>query len=148
MMKSETFVLEGTRVKLMRMEIKHADELLEAAQDTPIWSGSMKGIYVLADAISYINDNYKNKITLEQLSSTVNMSPFYFSRMFKKETGYSPYEYIIIVRINEAKRLLKGSDLLIKEIAYRVGFNSESRFVTSFRKNTELSPTEFRNVTI
>lgn len=101
---------------------------------------------IISNAIAYITNNYKNKITLEQLSSSVNMSPFYFSRIFKKETGYSPYEYIIMVRINEAKRLLKGSNLLVKEVAFKVGFHSESSFVSSFRKNTKFSPMEFRNM--
>lgn len=98
----------------------------------------------ILNAINYIQINYKNKITLEELSSSVNMSPFYFSRLFKKETGYSPYEYIIITRINEAKKLLKNSNLLIKEIAFMIGFNSESNFVTCFKSHTNLSPKEFR----
>lgn len=96
-------------------------------------------------AIDYINSHYGDKINLEDLSSLVNMSPFYFSRKFKKETGYSPYEYIIMTRINEAKKLLKGTKLLIKEISFRVGFNSETNFVTCFRSHTNLTPTEFRD---
>ncbi len=96
-------------------------------------------------AIDYINDHYGEKITLEDLSSFVNMSPFYFSRKFKKETGYSPYEYIIMTRLNEAKKLLKITNLLIKEISFKVGFNSEANFVTCFRSHTNLTPKEFRD---
>jgi AraC-like DNA-binding protein len=99
-------------------------------------------------ATSHIKHNYKNKITLEELSSRVNLSPFHFSRVFKKETGYSPYEYIQITRINEAKKLLKGSNLLIKEVAFATGFNSESSFVTSFKKHTKLTPKNFRNTPV
>jgi AraC-like DNA-binding protein len=99
-------------------------------------------------ATSHIKHNFKNKITLEELSSRVNLSPFHFSRVFKKETGYSPYEYIQITRINEAKKLLKGSNLLIKEVAFATGFNSESSFVTSFKKHTKLTPKNFRNTPV
>lgn len=99
----------------------------------------------VAKAISYIEGNYKNKLTLEELSSKVNLSPFYFSRMFKKGAGYAPYEYIVMVRLNEAKRLLKSTILPIKEIAFSTGFNSESNFVTCFKNNTNVTPKEFRN---
>jgi AraC family transcriptional regulator len=99
-------------------------------------------------ATTFIQDNYKNKITLEELSSRVNLSAFYFSRLFKKEMGYSPYEYILMTRINEAKKLLKGSSLLIKEIAFATGFNSEASFVTSFKKHNNLTPTDFRDTPV
>lgn len=99
----------------------------------------------VARVISFIQDNYKNKLTLEELSSKVNLSPYYFSRMFKKEVGYSPYEFIIMVRLNEAKRLLKGTISPIKEIAFSTGFNSESNFVTCFKNNTNVTPKGFRN---
>lgn len=99
----------------------------------------------ILDAITHIENNYKNKITLEELSSKVNLSSFYFSRIFKKETGYSPYEYIIMIRLNEAKKLLKSTKLPIKEIAFSTGFNSESNFVTCFKNNTNVTPKEFRN---
>jgi len=93
----------------------------------------------------FIKDNYKNKLTLEELSSKVNLSLFYFSRIFKKESGYTPYEYIIMIRINEAKRLLKSTQLSIKQIAFSTGFNSESNFVTCFKNNSNVTPKEFRN---
>jgi AraC family transcriptional regulator len=99
----------------------------------------------ILDAIAYIENNYKTKISLEVLALNVNLSVFHFSRMFKKETGYSPHEYIIMVRLNEVKKLLKTTSLTIKEIAFTTGFNSESNFVTCFKNNTKITPTVFRN---
>lgn len=96
------------------------------------------------EAIAYIENNYKTGISLKDLAGHVNTSPFHFTRIFKKETGYTPYEYIIKVRINHAKTLLKKTDLLIKEIAYEVGFSSESNFVSSFRAHVNITPNEFR----
>jgi AraC family transcriptional regulator len=96
------------------------------------------------DAVTYIENNYRTKISLRDLSAQVNTSPYHFTRIFKKETGYTPYEYIIKVRINHAKTLLKKTDLLIKEIAFEVGFSSESNFVNSFRSHVNLTPNDFR----
>lgn len=103
-----------------------------------------KDSYVL-DAITYIEANFKEKLTLKNISSSVCISPFHFSRTFKKETGYSPYEYIIKTRINYAKDMLKKTRCSIKEIAFEVGFNSESNFVHTFHTATDMTPNEFRN---
>lgn len=98
------------------------------------------------DSILYIKSNFKDKISLQDIAESVSISPFHFSRIFKKETGYSPYEYILIVRINHAKNLLKTTNMLIKEISFECGFSSESNFITSFKKHTNMSPKQFRNV--
>lgn len=100
------------------------------------------------DAISYIHKNFSSRITLNDLAGYIKMSPFHFSRKFKKETGYSPYEYIIKTRIDNAKTLLKKTKLNIKEIAYAVGFNSESNFVNTFHQSVSLTPNDFRNTPV
>lgn len=101
---------------------------------------------LINSSISFIKDNFTNKISLKDIAHSVSISPFYFSRLFKKETGYSPYEYIILVRLNHAKHLLKTTDMLIKEIAFECGFNSESNFVLTFKKHTNINPKQFRNI--
>lgn len=97
-------------------------------------------------SITFIRNHFKNKITINDVANHVNISIFHFSRTFKKETGYSPYRYINMIRLNHAKSLLKSTQLFIKEIAFECGFNSESNFVTSFKQHTNLTPTEFRNM--
>ena len=97
-------------------------------------------------AINYIQNNYKDKITLDSLASNSCLSPYYFSRLFKKETGYTPYQYITNIRINRAKTLLINSTFTIKEICFQCGFNSESNFVTSFKEHTGTTPSDFRNL--
>lgn len=99
----------------------------------------------ISEAMGYIELNYSKKINLTQIAQEINLSPFYFSRQFKKETGYSPYEYIIKIRLEHAKLMLKNTTLHIKEIAFNCGFLSESNFVYSFHKNVGLSPMDFRN---
>lgn len=97
------------------------------------------------DAINYIENNYKEKISLKALSAYVNISTYHFSRIFKKETGYSPYEYIIKTRIDKAKIMLKKTRMSIKEIAFEVGFNCESNFVDSFHRSVNQTPKSFRD---
>ena len=103
---------------------------------------------VILSSINFIRENYHKKLALDDLATNVNISPYHFSRLFKKETGYSPYEYITITRLNQAKTLLKTTDLTIKEIAFSVGFNSESNFVTCFKKHGDVTPSKFRTTSV
>jgi len=105
----------------------------------------MEGVSPVIDAVTYIHSNYRTKINIGDLAAYVKVSPFHFSRIFKKETGYSPYEYIIKTRIDHAKTLLRQTRLSIKQIAYEVGFESESNFVNIFRQKVCLTPNDFRN---
>jgi AraC-like DNA-binding protein len=102
----------------------------------------------LDKAITYIQNNYDQKISVRNLALYACMSLYYFSRVFKKSTGYSPHEYITMVRLNRAKILLKATELSIKELAFKVGFNSEANFITCFKKHTTYTPNEFRKMPI
>lgn len=67
-----------------------------------------------------------------------------FRKLFKSETGYSPHQYHLNLRINKAKELLQTTELNIKEIAYQTGFESEFYFSKLFRKKSGISPTDYR----
>lgn len=106
------------------------------AQDT--------GACVAEDTLAYISENADKPLTLEMLAKRVSLSPFYFTRVFKKETGFTPHEYIIRVRVDLARFMLKTTDSSIKEIAFRCGFNSECSFCTTFKKAAGVTPTSYR----
>lgn len=95
-------------------------------------------------AKKYILRNIEKELTLDIVADYVGLSSSHLSRKFKKETSYSPYEYIILVRINKAKHLLKTTDMPVKEIAYGVGYHSESNFCNSFTQRIGISPINFR----
>lgn len=99
----------------------------------------------IEDTISYICENITDNLSLDELSSRVSLSPYYFTRVFKKETGFTPHEYIISTRINAAKFYLKSSPYPIKEICFSCGFTSESNFCTSFKKVVGMTPSDYRN---
>ncbi len=98
----------------------------------------------IEETISYINDNITEELSLEFLSERVSLSPYYFTRVFKKETGFTPHQYVLYTRINHAKFLLKNTDLSIKEICFICGFSVESNFCTSFKKWTNVTPSNYR----
>ena len=84
---------------------------------------------------------------MEMLSEKACLSPFYFTRVFTKETGMTPYQYLLSTRISAAKFLLKSTSVSIKEIACRCGFTSSSGFCTAFKKWENLTPKEYRDKT-
>ena len=99
---------------------------------------------IIEDSIAYINDHLTQELSLEDLAAKAALSPFYFSRLFKKETGFSPHQYILATRISNAKFLLQSTGDSVKNICFTVGFTSESSFCTAFKKETGLTPSEFR----
>ena len=106
--------------------------------------GASKMSEITEHAMRYIEAHYEEELTLQQLSAEVSMSQYHFSRIFKKECGYSPYEYIVLTRMNRAMYLLKTTDLPIKEVAQAVGYHSQSTFSAAFSNRAGLSPKKFR----
>lgn len=100
---------------------------------------------VIDDALEYINENLGREMTVRMIADSVGMSESHFSRKFRKSMNSSPKEYLIRRRLTEAKRLLKTTSYTVKEIAFLVGFNSESHFVNTFSAQIGLSPKKFRD---
>ncbi|TAH72755.1 MAG: AraC family transcriptional regulator [Anaerolineaceae bacterium] len=113
---------------------------------TPTKVNSIDYIEMAEKTISYINEHFAEKLTVEMLARQVGLSQYHFIRTFKKETGHTPHEYIINTRINSAKYLLKNSKLSIKDICYNTGFSSESVFCSAFKKRQGSTPTEYRTL--
>lgn len=97
---------------------------------------------------NHIEENYEQDLTIQDLSQIAGLSEYYFSRLFKKQTGYTLHEYIIKTRVINAKILLKSTNLSLREIAYQCGFTNESSFSNTFKKNTDMTPAVFRNTDI
>ncbi len=96
------------------------------------------------DAVLYIRSNVGKEITLKELARIANLSPSHFSRCFKRQTGFSPIEYIINTRIERAKTLLVRTHQTVAEIAYEVGYSSSSSLINLFLKQVDESPKQYR----
>lgn len=97
-------------------------------------------------AKEFIISNYDKNIAISDMANAAHMSVSYFSKLFKKSMGFSPYDYLLSVRLDKAKEMLKQTDYSVESIAYKTGFNSSSNFVYFFKKETGLSPLKFRNI--
>lgn len=97
------------------------------------------------DVLSFIHNNYSQKITLQDIADSVFVSKGECCRFFKKSLKMSPYDYLINYRINQSMKLLKSSSSSILDIAENVGFNNVSHYIQIFRKKTGLTPHEYRN---
>jgi len=99
----------------------------------------------IARAKHYIQENQAEDLSLGQVAKAVNMSAFYFCKMFKKATGLNFTNYVSRVRIEKAKNLLLNRNLRVSEIAYEVGFQSLTHFNRAFKRIMGQSPTEYRS---
>lgn len=111
-----------------------------------ITAGTKKERGILYDILQYIDTHYREDISVDLLCAQAHLSRFYFCRLFKKELGYSPYEYLTIVRLGKAKQLLRDTDMSVKEIAFDTGFHSEANFIRTFKAYTEMTPGQFRRI--
>ena len=98
----------------------------------------------VASAVAYIGEHFRYPISLQYLADHASISPYYFTRVFRQETGFTPHQYIIHTRLANAKFLLRTTEESVKNIAIQTGWGSESTFCTAFRKSTGMTPTRYR----
>lgn len=95
-------------------------------------------------AMAFARANYMNKLSIDDIIGGTHLSKYYFLRLFKRHTGMGLYEYLNNVRVAEAKRLLKDTDLTVGAVAQSVGFDDVNSFLRYFKKTTGATPAAFR----
>ena len=98
----------------------------------------------ISQVVDFITEHLFEDLSVNDIARSVNLSPSHLSRLFKMRTGFSPHEFITLRRIDAAKELLLTTPLSVKQIAFRVGYHSESNFITSFSGKTGMTPAVFR----
>ena len=101
--------------------------------------------YVVEQILSYFEEHYNEKISLDQIAENMYLSPFYISKIFKSETGGTPIRHLIDIRLDKAKELLeRGWGGSIQEVAAKVGYDDAYHFSKLFKKRYGLSPSQVR----
>lgn len=101
---------------------------------------------IIIKAKEYIDSNFNKDISLDDISRQMNLSPYYFSKLFKEETGENFVEFLTRVRIDTAKELLRHPEKSMKEICCDVGYSDPNYFSRIFKKVVGQTPTEYREI--
>lgn len=95
-------------------------------------------------AVEYLESNFDKKISLDDLAHEMNYSSYHFLRIFKAETGITPFKYLMNIKIEKAKIMLKKTNLSVEQIGNSCGFESNSYFTQAFSNMTGVSPSTYR----
>lgn len=101
--------------------------------------------YQLKNVIDFVRSSIHGAISLEGLAASIHLSVFHFSRLFKNTIGVSPYQFVLQLKIEYAKRLIKQR-VSIGEIAYMLGFTDSAHFCNAFKKIVGQSPLQFYTI--
>lgn len=96
------------------------------------------------ESIKYLEENYQKEYCLEDVAQAANLSPYHFIRVFKSQTGKTPYELLMNIKMKKAKEMLMDSSKTITEISSLLVFSSSSHFARVFSRIVGLSPTAYR----
>ncbi len=123
------------------------DILTEFLLAGPSARGEADDALMAEEITAYIAGHFAEDLPLEKLAARAGLSLYHFIRVFKRETGFTPHEYIVNTRITTAKYLLKNSSRTVKEICRSTGFSSESVFCSAFKRSQGVTPGQYRNQT-
>lgn len=96
---------------------------------------------------SYVARHFSRALSLGEMAAHVGLSPYHFAREFKAATGLPPYRYVVAQRLDEAKRLLRRTDWPVFRVADAVGYESASHFSALFKRETGVTPGQYRALT-
>lgn len=136
-METDDMIIELLKLVVNSITIPPIDEELNM---------SLKKFHLVTieKAKEYINENFNRDISLFEISEYACVSPFHFSRIFKKFTSFSPHQYLQNIRLKHSEMLLKNGFAPIAEISFQAGFTSAEYFATVFRQKYGVSPSDYR----
>lgn len=138
-----------TKALLLRLLVLVGREYKKAITSPETQSIYEKHRDALSDAIMYVDKHYVENLSTEDVARHAMMSPSYFRYLFKQMTGKTLVEYINSIRISKASELLRTSpDIRIIDICYQIGYNNVNYFNKMFRRETGISPSQYRKKTL
>lgn len=118
--------------------------LCDTTSNTPSVGETDKALRYIREVIRFISNRYQEPIKIQEIADLCGLDRSYLCKIFKHATNYTPQEYLIFFRIKKAKQLLKDPELPIQHIAYSVGYNDPFAFSKVFKKETGVSPSQYR----
>ncbi|GFH96836.1 HTH-type transcriptional activator RhaS [Lachnospiraceae bacterium] len=136
-------MLKAYLMQLLLLILKEQSPPPQAMQGYSFDSVNKK--YVVEQIVSYFEDHYSDKISLDTIAENMYLSPFYISKIFKSETGDTPIRHLINIRLERARELLlQGSEMSVQEVAAAVGYDDAYHFSKLFKKYYGKSPSQIR----
>lgn len=142
------FMLKAHLMQILLLMIRDISEAEDTGQKGCNFESYNKS-YAVKKIINYLNENYENKISLDQIAHNMYLSPVYISKIFKEETGESPINYLIKIRLEKARDILLNSDGgSIKSTANSVGYEDVYHFSKLFKKYYGISPLYYKKTAL
>ncbi|MGB8453884.1 MAG: AraC family transcriptional regulator [Anaerocolumna sp.] len=142
------FMLKAHLMQILLLVIRDISEVQDINQKGCNFESYNKS-YAVKKIINYLNENYENKISLDQIAHNMYLSPVYISKIFKEETGESPINYLIKIRLEKARDILLTSEGgSIKSIANSVGYEDVYHFSKLFKKYYGISPLYYKKIAL
>ena len=121
------------------------DSLIRSSSSVHSRRGTRLRDFYIKEAFSYIEQNFQNDITVEDVAASCGLNRSYFGKIFREAMGKSPQEFLIAYRMTKATELLKLTELPIADIGNAVGYPNQLHFSRAFKNVYGVSPRQWRN---
>ena len=121
------------------------DSLIRSSSSTQIGSGNSLRDFYIKEAFSFIEQNFQNDISIEDIAACCGLNRSYFGKIFHQNMGKTPQEFLMSYRMTKATELLKLTELSIADVGNAVGYPNQLHFARAFKNIYGLSPRQWRN---
>ncbi len=135
--------LPGRYQVLAACGLRICHSLIRSLQNFPLVVSESSDRVEIHKAIEYMHVHYERKLSVEDLASVAGFSPSHFNRVFRRETGKSPIDYLIGMRLEKVRKLLRSGTVRITDAALQCGFSSSSHLTSCFRQAYGTTPSEY-----
>jgi ligand-binding sensor protein/AraC-like DNA-binding protein len=135
---SESKSIDEITLKATRAQERFVQEVLQKS--------NAKNLQVINQVKRFIRDHFRRNLVLEEIANSVYLSAYYLSHIFKEEQGITVMDYVIQVKMEEAKKLLRNSKYTVNDVAESLGYSDPGYFAKVFKRHESMSPSQYRKL--